>query len=82
MASHYIFIKMLAYHQERLLKTLDGDILKDFTQIKQHTSLHFENLYTTSKKDENQLIEVFLQHIPRMITEEDNVHLDKHIEEA
>jgi hypothetical protein len=64
------------------LKTPEGEIWKDITQIKQHTSSHFQNMYTTSGKDEDHLSEAFLQHIPRKITEAENTHLDRPIEEA
>jgi hypothetical protein len=64
------------------LKTHEGEILKDIAQIKQHASSHFQTLYTTSGIDEDHLSEAFLQHIPRKITEADNIHLDRPIEEA
>ena len=64
------------------IKTPEGEILKDFNQIKQQASRHFQNLYTTSGRDEEQIVDSFLRHIPSKITEEDNTHLDKPIEEA
>jgi hypothetical protein len=56
------------------IKTPEGEILKDFNQIKQQASMHFQNLYTTSGRAENQIIEAFLNTSPVRLQRKDNTH--------
>jgi hypothetical protein len=52
-------------------------------QPNQTTSFNaFPKLYTTSGRAEDETVDAFLRHIPSKVTEEDNMHLDRPIEEA
>jgi len=64
------------------IKTLEGEILKDFDQIKQQASLHFHNLYTTNGRAKDEIAYAFLMTIPGKVMEEDNLHLNRQIAEA
>jgi hypothetical protein len=64
------------------IKTLEGEILKDFDQIKQQTTNHFHKLYTSNSRSEEDLVDSLLNHSPRKITDEDNLNLNCQIEEA
>jgi hypothetical protein len=64
------------------IKTLEGEIIKDFDQIKQQTTNHFHKLYTSNGRSEEDLVDSLLSHIPRKITDEDNLNLNRQIEEA
>jgi hypothetical protein len=64
------------------IKTPEGEILKDFDQIKQQASMHFHNLYTTNGRAEDEIADAFLRHIPGKVSEEDNLHLNRQIAEA
>jgi hypothetical protein len=64
------------------IKTPEGEIIKDFDQIKQQTTNHFHKLYTTNGREEDEIVDALLRHIPGKLTEDDNLHLNRQIEEA
>jgi hypothetical protein len=64
------------------IKTPEGEIIKDFDQIKQQTTNHFHKLYTSNGRAEDDLVDSLLRHIPSKITDEDNLNLNRQIEEA
>jgi hypothetical protein len=63
------------------IKTPEGEIIKDFDQIKQQATNHFHKLYTTNGRAEDEIVDALLRHIPGKIIEEDNLHLNRQIEE-
>jgi hypothetical protein len=55
-------------NQTSEIKTPEGEILKDFNQIKHQASIHFHNLYTTFGRVEEEIADSFLRHIPGKVT--------------
>jgi hypothetical protein len=64
------------------IKTLEGETIKNFDQIKHQTSNHFHNLYTSNRISKEALIDSLLNHIPRNFLDEYNLKLNRQIEEA
>jgi hypothetical protein len=64
------------------IKTPEGEIIKDFDQIKQQTTNHFHKLYTSNGRTKDDLVDSLLRHIPSKIMDEDNLNLNRQIEEA
>jgi hypothetical protein len=63
------------------IKTPEGEIIKEFDQIKQQTSSHFLKLYTSDRRPEEAPTDSLLSHIPSKILDEDNLKLNRQIEE-
>jgi len=57
-------------------------MIKEFDHIKLQTSNHFIKLYTSDRISEESLADSLLSHIPRKFLDEDNLKLNRKIEEA
>jgi hypothetical protein len=61
---------------------LEGETIKEFDQIKQQTSSHFLKLYTSNRRSKEAPSESLLGHIPSKISNENNLKLNRQIEET
>jgi hypothetical protein len=63
------------------IKSQSGETISDFDQIKQQATKHFTELYSSEGDIDKELSNLFLSHIPHMISENDNLKLNKPVEE-
>jgi hypothetical protein len=68
-------------NQVNEIKTQSGESICDFDQIKQQATSHYNKLYSSEGDLDNDLSNHFLSHIPHLISEVDNLKLNKPIEE-
>jgi hypothetical protein len=61
------------------IKSQSGEFITSFEEIKKATSTHFGNLYTKDGEDNQEKSEQFIEHIPALISEEDNIDLNKEV---
>ena len=64
------------------IKSPEGEIIKDFDQIKQQTTNHFHELYTTNGRSEDEIVDNLIRNIPGKLTKDNNLHFNRKIEEA
>jgi hypothetical protein len=63
------------------IKSQSGELISSFEEIKKETSTHFGNLYAKDGEDNQEKSEQFIAHIPSLVSEEDNMELNKVVSE-
>jgi hypothetical protein len=63
------------------IKTPTGETIQDFEEIKQHATRFYSQLYMKSRDLDVDMRNKFISHLPQLVSEEDNLELNKQVEE-